>query len=71
MGGNPLDWDEIEKEIAEKNRREFDKYNESAKRKADAERKRHIELGWYDEDGNSLLPEEDDDETDDDGDVAR
>lgn len=59
----PLDWDAIEAEIAEANRKAWDSLDhDKLKRKAEAERQRRIAAGWEDEDGNSLLPP---DETDD------
>lgn len=61
-----LDWDAIEAEIAEQNRKDFDRYAESNKAKSKAERKRAIANGWMDEDGNSLLPEEPEEEEEDD-----
>lgn len=67
MSKNPttLDWNAIEEEIAEANRKSWDAIDHDAlKAKAEAERQRRIKAGWEDEDGNSLLPPDDTDEED-------
>ena len=61
-----LDWDEIEKEIAENNRRISDSVDtEKQRARSKAEFDRGVALGWFDKDGNSLLNEETDDENED------
>ena len=59
-----LDWDAVEAEIAEANRKSWDSIDhEALAKKSEAERQRAIDNGWMDEDGNSLLPpDEDEDE---------
>jgi hypothetical protein len=58
-----LDWNEIEKEIGEQNRKISDSVDtEAMKRKSAKEWERGLRLGWYDEDGNSLLVEETDED---------
>lgn len=62
----PLDWDAISEEIADQNRKSWDSIDHDAlKAKAEAERQRRIKAGWEDEDGNSLLPPEEENEEDD------
>lgn len=62
-----VNWDDVFEEKAAENRKSWDSIDhEKLKEKAEAERRRGIELGWFDEDGNSLeLSEEEDDEEDD------
>lgn len=63
-----LDWDAIETEIAETNRKAYEADNTpekiaARKEKAQAEFDKGVRLGWHDKDGNSLLPlDEDEDE---------
>lgn len=65
----PLDWDAIEAEIAERNRQSWDAANtpeEVAKRKAkqEAEFERGVRNGWWDKDGNPI-PQADEEAEDD------
>ncbi len=41
---------------------EFNALIERNAKRLQAERQRHIDLGWCDEDGNSLLPDDEDDD---------
>jgi hypothetical protein len=60
-----MDWEQIEKEIAEQNRKSWDATDhEALKAKAERERQVAIRNGWMDEDGNSLLPPDEEDEED-------
>lgn len=64
-----LDWDAIENEIAESNRRSYDSVDHDAlKAKAEAERQRRIKAGWEDEEGNSLIADEENDNEEEDED---
>lgn len=59
----PTDWDAIEREVVENNRRLSDSVDQEAmRRKREAEFERGVRLGWHDKDGNSLLPEEPDED---------
>lgn len=61
-----LDWDEIEKEIAENNRKSSDSVDtEKQRQRAKEEFERGVRNGWFDKDGNSLLQDETDDEGED------
>lgn len=58
-----LNWDEIDKELGEQNRRISDSVDmEKVRQKAKEEFERGVRLGWHDEDGNSLLPADEDEE---------
>ncbi|MBS3648807.1 hypothetical protein KEU06_09335 [Pseudaminobacter sp. 19-2017] len=64
-----LDWDAIETEIADTNRKAWDAENTpekiaARKAKSEAEFERGVRNGWWDKDGNSLQPEEPDEEED-------
>lgn len=64
---NFVNWDEVFAEKAEENRKAWDSIDHAKlKQKFEHERRRAIEQGWMDEDGNSLLTDEEDDEEDDD-----
>jgi hypothetical protein len=69
------DWDEIEAEIAEENRKAYDALQTpEAIARTDAKRKAEFDLGvrsgWWDAEGNSLLNNKTDDDGDDeDGDL--
>lgn len=65
MAKEPVNWDEVFEEQAEANRKAWDSVDhEKVRAKFEQERKRAIELGWMDEDGNSLLPDNEEDEED-------
>lgn len=60
-----LNWDEIETEIAETNRRISDSVDsEALRRKSREEFERGVRLGWFDKDGNPIPGAEDEDAED-------
>jgi hypothetical protein len=66
------DWDKWFEEIAAENRRQSIASEPGAKAKSEAERRRHIELGWITEDGepgpNAPQDDENEDEDEEDSD---
>jgi hypothetical protein len=57
------DWDRIEAEIVEQNRKASDSVDPAAAAKRlDEQRQLAIREGWSDADGNTLLPQEDEEE---------
>ena len=72
---DPFDWDAAFEEVAEENRKAYDKADTPEARaardqKQREEHERGVRLGWWDEDGNPLTAEDDgeEEEDEDDGD---
>lgn len=70
MAREPFNWDEAFEEIAAENRRQSIASEPAVAAKAEAERRRYIELGWITEDGepgpNAPKEDEEDEENDED-----
>jgi hypothetical protein len=68
---DPFDWDKAFEEVAERNRKAFDKEDtsqarEARLRKQREEHERGVRLGWWDNEGNPLHVEENEEENDED-----